>query len=210
MNSKNKQEPLTHVKDILKDLKDDKSVDEFSNNNNGDLNIPADSKTTQSADLRKERFRPLYAEDLNELLGLTIKRDNNNKVITFLCQLSAYSEDSQLNISFNAPSSTGKTYIPGEICKLFPKQDVINVGYCSPTAFFHDHGVFDKDKAGYFVDFSRQILIFLDQPHTLLLQHLTPLPSHDKKEIQLKITDKTQKEGLRTKKQQQKEYPAVT
>lgn len=115
---------------------------------------------------RAARFKPLYSEDLRKVLGLTIKRDQTNKAVTFLCQLSAYSEDSQINESFNAPSATGKTYIPLEISALFPPEDVIVVGYCSPTAFFHDVGIFDKKKQGYLVDLSRKILIFLDQPPT--------------------------------------------
>lgn len=52
-------------------------------------------------------------------------------------------------------------------------------------------------------------MIFLDQPHTLLLQHLRPLLSHDKKEIRLKITDKSQKAGLKTKNIYLKGFPAV-
>ena len=144
-------------------------------------------------------FKPVTCDDLIKVLGLTIKRDETNKIITFLALLSAYTEDSQINVSFNAPSSTGKSFIPTEVAALFPTEDVIEVGYCSPTAFFHDYGVFDKEKGGYTVDLSRKILIFLDQPHTLLLQHLRPMLSHDKKEIRLKITDKSQKAGLRTK-----------
>ncbi len=145
------------------------------------------------------QFKPIISDDIKRILELTIKSDNENKLITFLCQLSAYTEDSQLNLSFNAPSSSGKSYIPNEIAHLFPQEDVIQIGYCSPTSFFHDTGVFDKEKGGYIVDLSRKILIFLDQPHTLLLQHLRPVLSHDKKEILLKITDKSQKSGLRTK-----------
>ncbi|NQT29592.1 MAG: toprim domain-containing protein [Candidatus Saganbacteria bacterium] len=155
------------------------------------------------------QFEPLSAQELIAILGLTIKRDEENKLITFLCELSAYTEDSQLNISFNAPSSTGKSYIPTEIAQLFPQEDVVEVGYCSPTAFFHDFGVFEKEKGGYTVDLSRKILIFLDQPHTLLLQHLRPLLSHDKKEIRIKITDKSQKSGLRTKNIFLKGFPSV-
>ena len=155
------------------------------------------------------QFQPLSSQELIQTLGLTIKRDEENKLITFLCQLSAYTENSQLNISFNAPSSTGKSYIPTEISQLFPEDDVIEIGYCSPTAFFHDVGKFDKEKEGYIVDLSRKILIFLDQPHTLLLQHLRPMLSHDKKEIRLKITDKSQKAGLRTKNIFLKGFPAV-
>ncbi len=144
-------------------------------------------------------FKPITTQELIQTLGLTIKRDENNKLITFLAQLSAYTEDSQFNIIFNAPSATGKSYLPTEIAKLFSQKDVIEVAYCSPTAFFHDYGEFNKEKGGYIVNLSRKILIFLDQPHTLLLQHLRPMLSHDKKEIRLKITDKSQRAGLRTK-----------
>ena len=155
------------------------------------------------------QFKPLTSKELIEILGLTIKKDETNKLITFLCQLSAYTESAQFNISYNAPSSTGKSYIPTEIARLFPEKDVMEIGYCSPTAFFHDVGEYDKEQSGYVVDLSRKILIFLDQPHTLLLQHLRPLLSHDKKEINLKITDKTQKFGLKTKNILLRGYPSV-
>lgn len=155
------------------------------------------------------QFKPISSQELIEILGLTIKKDEENKLITFLCELSAYTEDSQFNISFNAPSSTGKSYIPTEIARLFPDEDVIEIGYCSPTAFFHDIGEYQKERKGYIVDLSRKVLIFLDQPHTQLLERLRPLLSHDKKEISLKITDKTQKYGLKTKNVLLKGYPAV-
>lgn len=144
-------------------------------------------------------YQPLYSKELSEILGLTIKRDEVNKVIAFLSFLSAYTENSQLNLSFNAPSSTGKSFIPLEIARLFPTEDVIPLAYTSPTAFFHGVGQFDAEREGYIVNLSRRIIIFLDQPHTLLLQHLRPLLSHDKKEIEIRITDKSQKAGLRTK-----------
>lgn len=155
------------------------------------------------------KFKPLTSRELIKILGLTIKKDEENKLATFLCQLSAYTEDSQFNVSFNAPSSTGKSYIPTEIAKLFPEKDVIEIGYCSPTAFFHDTGKFNKKRKGYEIDLSRKILIFLDQPHAMLLERLRPLLSHDKKEMRLKITDKSQKAGLRTKNVFIKGYPAV-
>jgi hypothetical protein len=145
------------------------------------------------------KFLPMTGNDIIEVLGLTIKKDEINKLLSFLAQLSAYTDHSQLNISFNAPSSSGKSFIPMEVSRLFPNDDVIQVAYCSPTAFFHQNGVFDKRRQGYIVDLSGKILIFLDQPHTLLLQHLRPMLSHDRKEILLKITDKNQKSGLRTK-----------
>lgn len=155
------------------------------------------------------QFKPLFSSELVEILWLTIKKDEENKLITFLCELSAYTENSQFNISFNAPSSTGKSYIPTEIARLFPEEDIIEIGYCSPTAFFHDIGEYQKEKKGYLVDLSRKVLIFLDQPHTQLLERLRPLLSHDKKEINLKITDKTQKFGLKTKNVLLRGYPSV-
>lgn len=156
------------------------------------------------------QFKVLTAQELIKTLGLTIKKDEENKLITFLCQLSAYTENSQFNISYNAPSSTGKSYIPTEIARLFPREDVFELGYCSPTAFFHDVGEQDeKIKGRILVDLSRKIIIFLDQPHTQLLERLRPLLSHDKKEISIKITDKNQRQGLRTKNVVLRGFPSV-
>jgi hypothetical protein len=155
------------------------------------------------------QFSSMSSEALLDTLGLTIKYDAENKLATFLCELSAYTENAQFNISYNAPSSTGKSYIPTEIARLFPEDDVMEIAYCSPTAFFHDVGQYDKDKNGYLVDLSHKILIFLDQPHNELLARLRPLLSHDKKEIAIKITDKTQKNGTKTKNILLRGYPSV-
>ena len=155
------------------------------------------------------KFKEMDSEELSQTLGLTIKKDDENKQATFLCELSAYTDDSQFNISFNAPSSTGKSFIPTEIAKLFPKEDIVEIGYCSPTAFFHDGAKFNKEREGFEIDLARKILIFLDQPHTQLLERLRPLLSHDKKEIHVKITDKTQKSGMRTKNVFIKGFPSV-
>jgi len=155
------------------------------------------------------QFKPMSSQQLLDTLGLTIKYDAENKLATFLCELSAYTESSQFNISYNAPSSTGKSYIPTEIARLFPQDDVMEIAYCSPTAFFHDVGQYDKEKNQQLVDLSHKILIFLDQPHNELLARLRPLLSHDKKEIAIKITDKTQKNGTKTKNILLRGYPSV-
>ncbi|HUC96324.1 MAG TPA: hypothetical protein VMR16_01530 [Candidatus Saccharimonadales bacterium] len=155
------------------------------------------------------KYPPLNTKELLDILGTTIKRDDDNKFIAFLCQLSAYTEDSQLNLSFNAPSSSGKSFIPIEIAKLFPSEDVLELGYVSPTSFFHSASEYNKETEEYLVDLSRKIIIFLDQPHNMLLEHLRPLLSHDKKEIKVQITDKQQKNGLRAKKIVLRGYPAV-
>ena len=145
------------------------------------------------------KFQPLTSGKLLETLGITIKHDTENKLATFLCMLSAYTENSQFNISFNAPSSTGKSYIPLEISNLFPTEDLIKLSSASPTAFFHDQGEYDQETNTMFLDLSRKIIIFLDQPNGQLLQRLRSLFSHDEKIIQAKITDKIQKGGMRTK-----------
>jgi len=82
----------------------------------------------------------LEIEDLIDALGVTIKHDDMNKVITFLTMLSAFTYDDQLNLSFRAESSTGKSYIPLQVSALFPEDKVIKIAYSSPTAFFHDRG----------------------------------------------------------------------
>lgn len=166
-------------------------------------------KEIQKSTYKTVSFAPISTDELLEILGQTIKKDETNKLITFLCQLSAYTESAQFNISFNAPSSTGKTYLPLEVALLFPEEDLKKIGYCSPTAFFHDTWEYDKEQDFRVVDLSRKILIFLDQPHTLLLQHLRPLFSQDQKEIKIKITDRAKGTGHRTKNILIKGFPSA-
>ncbi len=145
------------------------------------------------------QFKPLSIIELINILGATIKKDENNKLITCLTMLTAYTEDGQLNISFNAPSATGKSFLPQEVAKLFPKEDVMEIAYASPNAFFHEEGSHDKEKNERVIDLSRKILIFLDQPHNQLLERLRPMLSHDKKRLKSKITDKSERGGNKTK-----------
>ncbi|MGQ9469816.1 MAG: hypothetical protein ACUVTD_08395 [Nitrososphaerales archaeon] len=95
----------------------------------------------------RQAIKHLEIEGLLNILGTTIKHDNTNKLITFLCMLSAYTENSQFNVSFRAPSSTGKSYIPIELAQYFPQEDVILIAYSSPTAFYHDAGTWNEKKA---------------------------------------------------------------
>jgi len=159
---------------------------------------------------REKGFGPITLDEVLEVLDLTIKKDDSNKVMVFLGMLSAYTEESQINITLNAPSSTGKTYIPKQVVQLFPREDVRIKGYCSPTAFFHEEGEYDQDRKATIVDLSRKIIIFEDQPNPALLERLRPLLSHDSKEMNVSITDKKKGSGNRTKKVIIKGYPAVT
>ncbi len=171
--------------------------------------VNEDKELNQQHAWNLTEFSEMSLEELEEILSLTIKADKENKLLTFLGQLSVYTPDSQLNISFSAPSSTGKSYIPLEIAKFFNKEDVMSIGYCSPTSFFHEYTDFDKEKNEYIVNLEKKIVIFLDQPHSLLLQYLRPLLSHDEKEIRVKITDRTKRTSLRTKSIILRGFPSV-
>lgn len=157
----------------------------------------------------ENEFSLISLEEIVEILGLTIKKDNTNKLVAFLCMLSIYTENSQFNIIFNAPSSTGKSFIPMEVSSLFPKEDVMTLAYSSPMAFFHATGKWDDARKVMIIDLSNKIIIFQDQPHTELLQRLRPLLSHDEKILRVQIADKKQKAGLKTKDIELIGYPAV-
>lgn len=144
-------------------------------------------------------FEEMSVSQLIKTLELTIKDDNLNKVICFLGMLTTYTEGDQFNIIFNAPSSTGKSFIPTELAKLFPPEDVVEIGYCTPMALAHEGNNYDKEKNQYTVDMSRKIYVLLDQPQTELLARLRPILSHDKKEIDMRMTDRDSKHGMRTK-----------
>lgn len=154
-------------------------------------------------------FKELTSGDLKSILGLTIKEDGANKTVAFCAMLNAYTDDAQINVSFNGPSSAGKSHTALECSKLFPNEDRIELMSASPTAFFHENGIYDKERNVITVDLSRKIIIFLDMPHSLLLKNLRPLLSHDKKVLQTKITDKSQKGGNRTKTVEIIGYPSI-
>ncbi|MEM3897468.1 MAG: hypothetical protein QXO04_02520 [Nitrososphaerota archaeon] len=158
------------------------------------------------AEIRK----PLGINDLADILETTIKKDRVNKIIHFLAAVLTYSDDSQVTVSNRGPSSTGKSYLPLEISSLyFPPSDVITLAYASPTSFFHDAGMWDPLEKCYRVNLERKILVFVDQPHDELLRRLRPLLSHDQKELTLKITDRREKKGLRTKTVKIRGFPTV-
>jgi hypothetical protein len=174
------------------------------------------SNKTELVEKLKTLQRPLSIEELQQILDTTIKSDGANKAITFLGMLLSYTDIEQTNIAFLAESSTGKSYIPLELSWYFPSEDVIKLGYVSPTAFFHDWGRIQtfEDFEGFketkiFVDLANKLLIFLDMPHPGLLERLRPLLSHDEREIEAKITDRTQKFGMKAKNVVIRGFPTV-
>lgn len=144
-------------------------------------------------------FEELSMDDVENILSLTIKKDRVNKLLMFFCQLSAYTSDNQFNIVNLGPSSTGKSHNAIECSKLFPAEDIVSLGSCSPTAFFHDSGKYDKETNTTTVDLENKILIFKENQHYKLLEMLRSFLSHDEKVTIVKITDKNQKGGNKTK-----------
>jgi hypothetical protein len=157
----------------------------------------------------EKQKRPVTLAELRDMLNLTVRHDNENKVITFLTMLLTYTNQDQIKLAFNAESSSGKSYVPLEIAGYFPENDVITLAYSSPTAFFHEHGEWDEEQRVKRIDLSRKIMIFLDMPHDQLLQRLRPLLSHDRKELLVKITDRSKVRGLGTKQILLIGYPTV-
>ncbi|MBI5805817.1 toprim domain-containing protein [candidate division TA06 bacterium] len=164
---------------------------------------PEDLFTTYAAPyptrIDTSKFQEMGFEDIAKVLDLTIVEENVNKVIAFLAMLSAYSPDSQLNVSFNAPSSYGKTYIIQEVAKLYPKENVTKLSKCTAAAFYHDVGEYDEEENMHVINFKNTVIIFLDQPNQDLMSRLRTLLSHDDKELLSKITDKSERYGLRAK-----------
>lgn len=147
--------------------------------------------TTILEDNGGQAFEEITLDDIAKVMSLTVKDDESNKRIVFLCMLSAYTDSSQINVSLNAPSSTGKTYLATEISKLFPKEDKIERSGASPTSFFYGEGVEDKERKAKIVSLRRKILIFYEQPNPALQERLRALMSHDSREVIHSIVNKT-------------------
>jgi hypothetical protein len=146
-----------------------------------------------------EKLYPeVSAQQLLDVLGLTIKEDDVCKLITFYCMLSAYTRDSQINVSFNAPSASGKTYITTEVAKLFPDEDKIESSGASPTSFYHTEGEEDEERNAKIVSFERKILLFYEQSSPELQKKLRPILSHDSWEANHRITNKNKSGSHRT------------
>lgn len=153
--------------------------------------------------------KEISLSELENILSLTIKYDDANKVICFLACLLAYTESSQINLALIGPSSAGKSFIALETTAMFPKDDLIKLSYVSPTSFYHSNEEYDEDREAYIVDLERKILVFLEMPHSQLLEKLRSLLSHDDKEITAKITDRNKKGQNRTKNVILKGFPSV-
>ena len=135
-------------------------------------------------------FDEMTLDELAKVLSLTIKYDDTNKLVVFLAMLSAFTDSSQINVSLNAPSSTGKSFLATEIAKLFPAEDKVERSGSSPTAFFYGHGVFDEDLQAKIISLERKILLFYEQPNPQLQERLRALLSHDQRDLKYSFTNK--------------------
>jgi hypothetical protein len=145
-------------------------------------------------------FPEMSLSQLREVLSLTIKHDDLCKSITFLGMLSAYTYDSQLNISFNAPSSSGKTYITSEVAKLFPAEDKIEISGASPTALFYQQGEVDEKLGCRILNLENKILIFYELPDQKVQERLRATASHDSRVQTHFYTNKSKSGANRTDK----------
>lgn len=153
-----------------------------------------DSKPRPDIDI--SQFKEMTLDEVAKVLSLTIKDDDSNKKIVFLGMLSAYTQESQINVSLNAPSSTGKTYIVKEVAGLFPAEDKIEIHAATPTSFFYEVDYFDKERNARIRDVRRKILIFYELPDPTLQEKLRPLLSHDNEEIFHKQTNKNKNRNV--------------
>jgi hypothetical protein len=164
------------------------------------------SSTTMLVELEPEE---ISWKDIANVLSTSIKKDEAPKLITFCAMLLAQTNEDQLNLGFQAESSSGKSYVPIELSNYFPENEVMKIGSASPTAFYHRGGEWDEERKAVICDLKHKNIIFIDQPHFALLERLRPLLSHDDKELHYMITDHSQKYGLRTKNVIIRGFPSV-
>ncbi len=142
-------------------------------------------------------FKALYPEmdnaGLARVLSKQIKNDYVSKLITFYGMLLAYTHDSQLNISYNAQSAAGKSYITTNIAKLFPLEDRIELNRASPTALIYKEGVVDEETGATVVNLFRKILIFFEVPGPETQKMLRSVLSHDSWDNRSLLTNKDKK-----------------
>ena len=116
-------------------------------------------------------------------------------LVFFVC-LSAYGSN-PLNLFLKGESSIGKTHIAKSVAEYFPEEDVWFIGDMSPKALIHEHGTLENKKV--VISLKNKILVFLESPRKETLDMLKPILSHDRTEIEYKITDKKMSGQLGTK-----------
>lgn len=168
--------------------------------------------------MKKVYDNPL--ELIDQALEKTIKHDKMHRRLVFLGMISAYAP-SPLNVILKHETTTGKSWIMIETSKFFPLEDVIIYCDASPTAFYWKYGQIlckehgndcpsnCKSEKFKLINLQRKILIFLDQPNDLLLQHMKPLLSHDMKTLVRLATDPNKKGSHKAMEVRLKGWPPI-
>jgi hypothetical protein len=164
-----------------------------------DDNGKAEKQRQTPITLTSELTREISLSEVADILSINIKKDKPAKLITFCGMLLAQTNNDQFNVGYHAGSAYGKSYIALEVSAYFPKEEVQKIAFASPTSFYHDNADWDKERKLLIKDIEHKILIFIDMPHWQLLARLRPILSHDEKELLYKVTDKTQKYGMKVK-----------
>jgi len=128
--------------------------------------------------------------ELTDILSLTIKYDDENKVILFFVMLSAYTKENQLNLHMLGPSASGKTYQVLETSRYYPPNDILWFDAISPNAFKYYNLSIDKETGLTCCNIERRIIVFSEMPHQELLKNLRPVLSHDNKYCRFVTTNK--------------------
>jgi hypothetical protein len=158
---------------------------------------------------QRDVVRPTTFDEIGEVLGSTIRHDLPTKLILFSAGILTFTDEDQINILMSGESAGGKSYNALEVARYFPQENILHIATASPTAFFHDTGIWDKETKVVRVNLRQKLLIFLDQPHFTLMERLRPLLSHDKRGLLYKITDKSKGGALRTKNVLLEGFPTV-
>jgi len=84
-----------------------------------------------------EYLKEMTIKDIQEVLNLDIKMDNDTKTILYLLTLLTYTKDGQQNVDMTGQPSSGKTWMVTHVVLLFPFVDIDPNAGCTPHAFHY-------------------------------------------------------------------------
>ena len=125
--------------DTILDLNDNNNLDDVDDNHK---DSKVDEKQSEEFELLLRSKIPSndFIEYVFDTVRKTIKQENALVRQIAYTGLSAYTGD-PLNLGIMAPTSEGKTYAVIEVMKLFPKQDVWNIGSMTPKVLIRLKGM---------------------------------------------------------------------
>lgn len=157
---------------------------------------------------------------IDQALEKTIKHDQMHRRLVLLSMISAYGPN-PLNVTLKAETTTGKSWIMTQTATFFPERDVLKYCDASPKAFYWKFGKLKckehgdecppncKSEKYKVISFRNKILMFLDQPNDLLLQHMKPLLSHDERILVRAVTDPSRRGSTKTIEIHLEDWPSL-